>query len=100
MSINRGCEILEYTMSIRAITKYFNRTLALSCTLVAISQLNYGFDNQAFATTQSMTAFTKQFGEYNPQTGLYAIPAYYLSLLNSLNYIGFALGASRACILK
>ncbi|KAJ5975134.1 hypothetical protein N7481_008841 [Penicillium waksmanii] len=79
-------------MSISAITKHFNRTLALSCTLVAISQLNYGFDNQAFATTQSMTAFTKQFGEYNPQTGAYAIPAYYLSLLNSLNYIGFALG--------
>ncbi|CAI7660906.1 unnamed protein product [Penicillium pancosmium] len=39
-----------------------------------------------------MTAFTKQFGQYNPHTGAYAIPAYYLSLLNSLNYIGFALG--------
>lgn len=79
-------------MSVSAITKHFNRTLALSCSLIAISQLNYGFDNQAFATTQSMTAFTKQFGDYNEQTGEYAIPAYYLSLLNSLNYIGFAVG--------
>jgi hypothetical protein len=82
----------EIIMSVLAITKHFNRTLALSCTLVAISQLNYGFDNQAFATTQSMTAFTKQFGDYNSKTGKYAIPAYYLSLLNSLNYIGFAFG--------
>ncbi|KAJ5692018.1 hypothetical protein N7462_001441 [Penicillium macrosclerotiorum] len=78
--------------AISSITKHFNRTLALSCTLIAISQLNYGFDNQAFSTTQSMTAFTKQFGEYNPKTGEYAIPTYFLSLLNSLNYIGFAVG--------
>ncbi|KAJ5886241.1 uncharacterized protein N7473_008915 [Penicillium subrubescens] len=79
-------------MALSSITKHFNRTLALSCTLIALSQLNYGFDNQAFSTTQSMTAFTKQFGEYNPKTKQYAIPAYFLSLLNSLNYIGFAVG--------
>ncbi|GLI74752.1 hypothetical protein PoHVEF18_003000 [Penicillium ochrochloron] len=77
-------------MALSSITKHFNRTLTLSCTLIALSQLNYGFDNQAFSTTQSMTAFTKQFGEYNPKTKQYAIPAYFLSLLNSLNYIGFA----------
>ncbi|KAJ5119510.1 hypothetical protein N7448_010179 [Penicillium atrosanguineum] len=75
-----------------SITKHFNRTLALSCSLIALSQINYGFDNQAFSTTQSMTAFTEQFGDYDPETGKYAIPAYFLSLLDSLNYIGFAVG--------
>ncbi|GKZ39285.1 hypothetical protein AbraIFM66950_012229 [Aspergillus brasiliensis] len=75
-----------------SVGKHFNRTLALSCALVALSQLSYGFDNQGFATTQSMTAFEKQFGEYDTKTGSYAIPTYFLSLLNSLNYIGFAVG--------
>ncbi|KAJ5110665.1 hypothetical protein N7532_001200 [Penicillium argentinense] len=79
-------------MSVSVIAKHFNRTLALSCTLIAISQINYGFDNQAFSTTQSMTAFTKQFGDYDAETDEYAIPASFLSLLNSLNYIGFAVG--------
>ncbi|OOQ90959.1 putative sugar transporter [Penicillium brasilianum] len=78
--------------ALSSITKHFNRTLALSCALIALSQMNYGFDNQAFSTTQSMTAFTREFGVYNPKTKQYAIPAYYLSLLNSLNYIGFAVG--------
>lgn len=78
--------------ALSSITKHFNRTLALSCALIALSQMNYGFDNQAFSTTQSMTAFTREFGLYNPKTKQYAIPAYYLSLLNSLNYIGFAVG--------
>lgn len=74
------------------ITKHFNRTLALSCLLVTVSQFNYGFDNQAFATTQAMNAFDKQFGVYNPKTRTWAIPAYFLSLLSGLNYIGFAVG--------
>ncbi|KAJ5736660.1 uncharacterized protein N7483_001785 [Penicillium malachiteum] len=79
-------------MVFSSITRHFNRTLALSCSLVALSQLNYGFDNQAFSTTQSMTAFTKQFGEYDAATGTWSIQSYFLSLLDSLNYIGFAVG--------
>ncbi|KAL4908283.1 hypothetical protein BDW74DRAFT_174971 [Aspergillus multicolor] len=55
--------------------RYFNRALALSVFVIAVSTFNYGFDNQAFATTQAMDAFAKQFGEYN-----------------DLNYIGFAAG--------
>ena len=79
-------------MVFSSITRHFNRTLALSCSLVALSQLNYGFDNQGFSTTQSMDAFTKQFGEYDAATGTWSIPSYFLSLLDSLNYIGFAVG--------
>lgn len=79
-------------MAFSSFSKQFNTTLALSCTLVTLSQLSYGFDNQGFATTQSMTAFVKQFGDYNARTGTYAISTYFLSLLNSLNYIGFAVG--------
>lgn len=70
----------------------FNRTLALAVTVIAVSTFNYGFDNQAFATTQSMDAFTIKFGVYNPAKQEYELEPYWLSLFNSLNYITFALG--------
>ncbi|KAL4867028.1 hypothetical protein BDV12DRAFT_172062 [Aspergillus spectabilis] len=72
--------------------RYFNRTLFFSVFVVAVSTFNYGFDNQAFATTQSMEAFTRHFGEYNDSTGSYELDSQWLSLFNSLNYIGFAAG--------
>lgn len=75
-----------------SISKHFNGTLTLSVLLIAISQFNYGFDNQAFAQTQAMEAFDKQFGEYNPAKGAYAIPTKWLSLMNGLPFIGFAIG--------
>lgn len=40
-----------------------------------------------------MTPFTKQFGSYNAKKAKYQLDTYYLSLLNSLVYIGFAAGA-------
>lgn len=47
---------------------------------------------QAFAQTQAMKSFDKQFGEYNPAKGAYAIPTKWLSLMNGLPFIGFAIG--------
>lgn len=72
--------------------RFFNRRLALSCVLIAISTFNYGFDNQAFATTQAMDAFDKQFGVFDEKTGKWILEPSWLSLFNSLNYIGFAAG--------
>ncbi|KAH7394268.1 putative sugar transporter [Phaeosphaeria sp. MPI-PUGE-AT-0046c] len=70
----------------------FNLRLALGCTLIAFSSFNYGFDNQAFATSQAMDAFARAFGDRNARTGKYALDPAWLSLFNSLNYIGFASG--------
>ena len=74
------------------ITKHFNKTLAKSFMVIFLSTLNYGFDNQGFSTSQAMAAFKHQFGEYDSKKGVYALPTYWLSLFNSLNYIGFAVG--------
>jgi SP family sugar:H+ symporter-like MFS transporter len=71
---------------------HFNRQLTLACLLIAISTFNYGFDNQGFATTQAMNSFTRQFGVYNSKTKKYALETYWLSLFNSLMYIGFGAG--------
>lgn len=80
--------------------RHFNKQLLLACLLIAVSTFNYGFDNQGFATTQAMTAFTRQFGVYNAKTKTYALQTYWLSLFNSLNYIGFAAGKSLPFVLE
>lgn len=73
-------------------TRFFNRRLAIAVSLIALSSFNYGFDNQAFATTQAMDAFQEKFGEYDETKGRYHLPPTWLALFNSLNYIGFAAG--------
>ncbi|KAK6217278.1 sugar transporter [Colletotrichum tabaci] len=77
---------------LRSVTQHFNKRLLASVFLIAVSQFNYGFDNQALASTQAMDAFERQFGDYDTAAGQWKIPTYFLSLLNSLNYIGFAAG--------
>lgn len=76
--------------------RLFNKRLALTCILIAISTCNYGFDNQAFASTQAMDSFEKQFGVWDDKTQAYVLPPVWLSLFNSLNYIGFAAGMFRS----
>ena len=76
--------------------RYFNLRLGLSVLLIAISSFNYGFDNQAFALTQAMDAFDRNFGVYNEKTQTWSLETYWLSLFNSLNYIGFAAGMTDA----
>ncbi|KAF5663495.1 RGT2-Sensor of high external glucose concentration [Fusarium circinatum] len=82
----------SFIMGVFTKFRFFNRRLALSCVLIAVSTFNYGFDNQAFATTQAMDAFDKQFGVWDEKTGKYVLEPSWLSLFNSLNYIGFAAG--------
>ncbi|CAH0045644.1 unnamed protein product [Clonostachys solani] len=80
------------TSGLRRITSAFNGRLLFSCGLLALSQINFGMDLKAFATTQAMPFFVQKFGTKNASTGSYAFEPYFLSLLNSLNYIGFAFG--------
>uniref|UniRef100_A0A8H7TWM9 Major facilitator superfamily (MFS) profile domain-containing protein n=1 Tax=Bionectria ochroleuca TaxID=29856 RepID=A0A8H7TWM9_BIOOC len=80
------------TSGLRRITSAFNGRLLFSCGLLALSQINFGMDLKAFATTQAMPFFVQKFGTRNASTGSYAFEPYFLSLLNSLNYIGFAFG--------
>lgn len=75
-----------------SISKHFNRRLFLSMALIAVSQFSYGFDNQAFAQSQAMDAFDRQFGEYNAAKGTWSLPTEFKSLLNGIPFIGFAFG--------
>ncbi|KAJ5655253.1 hypothetical protein N7507_007203 [Penicillium longicatenatum] len=75
-----------------ALRESFNTRLTLSVLLIAISQFNFGFDQQEFASAQAMDAFAKQFGKYNAETRTYALPTTWLSFFNGFNYLGQALG--------
>jgi MFS transporter, SP family, sugar:H+ symporter len=57
-----------------------------------LSQMNFGADVATFSATQAMTAFEQRFGELDPSTQTYALKPTYLSLLNSLTYIGQVFG--------
>ena len=73
-------------------TNTFNGRLLYACALIAMAQTNYGIDHGAFGGTQPMPAFKRQFGVYHPATGTYLLESSYLSLLNSLAYLGFGFG--------
>lgn len=70
----------------------FNKNLTFSVVIIAVSQFNFGFDQQAYSTTQAMDHFERQFGTYNEQDSDWTIEPYELSLLNSLPYLGFVVG--------
>ena len=44
-----------------ALRESFNTRLTLTVLLITISQFNFGFDQQGFASTQAMDAFAAQF---------------------------------------
>ncbi|KAF4441019.1 sugar transporter [Fusarium acutatum] len=79
-------------LSKNRILQHFNRHLAIAFAVIAVSTFNYGFDNAAYNNTQAMEAFQAQFGDWDAEKGKYAIPPSWLSLFNSLNYIGFGAG--------
>lgn len=76
----------------RGLLKCFNGRLLYSCGIIALSQLNFGMDQSAFANTQAMPFFKQQFGTYNETTGTYVLETVFLSLLNSVQFIGFVFG--------
>ncbi|KAJ5616896.1 hypothetical protein N7537_002010 [Penicillium hordei] len=74
------------------VRKYFNKRLALSCSLIALSSFNYAFDNQGFAQTQAMDAFEKKFGVYDAKAKTWALDTQWKSYFNGLPYLTFACG--------
>lgn len=69
----------------------FNTRLTLTVLLIAVSQFNFGFDQQGFSGIQAMDAFDRQFGVQDSK-GQWYLPTVWLSLFNGLQYIGFGSG--------
>jgi MFS transporter, SP family, sugar:H+ symporter len=76
----------------RGFFRNFNGRLLYTVSILMLSQINFGADISTFSSTQAMDAFEKRFGRYNPETDSYALNPVYLSLLNSLTYIGQVAG--------
>ncbi|KAM5347734.1 hypothetical protein ACJ41O_007558 [Fusarium nematophilum] len=76
----------------RGLLACFNGRLIYSCGIIALSQLNFGMDQAAFSNTQAMPAFKQQFGTFSEATGTYVLETVFLSLLNSVIFVGFVFG--------
>jgi MFS family permease len=74
------------------VTENINGRLAFVATIMMLSQINFGMDLVAFSNTQAMDAFEHRFGVFVPKLKRYAIEPYFLSLLNSLTYVGQVFG--------
>ncbi|KAH8878698.1 general substrate transporter [Thozetella sp. PMI_491] len=72
-----------------ALGQTFNWKLTTAVCLIAFSQFNFGFDQQGFAATQAMDDFDRRFGTYSEQQKMWILEPVWLSLFNSLPYIGF-----------
>ncbi|KAH7180702.1 hypothetical protein DER46DRAFT_631456 [Fusarium sp. MPI-SDFR-AT-0072] len=62
----------------RGLVACFNGRLIYACGMIALSQLNFGMD--------------QQFGTFDEATGTYVLETVFLSLLNSIQFIGFVFG--------
>jgi MFS transporter, SP family, sugar:H+ symporter len=78
--------------------KTFNRRLTLTVLLIAVSQFNFGFDQQGFSTTQAMSFFARQFGKYDDVEDEYYLPTVWLSFFNGFMYLGQAFGEYPAVV--
>lgn len=76
----------------RGLLACFNGRLIYACGMIALSQLNFGMDQSAFSNTQAMPFFKRQFGTFDEATGTYVLETVFLSLLNSIQFIGFVFG--------
>lgn len=66
--------------------------LLFSTGLLVVSAFNYGFSDQAFASSQAMDAFARQFGVYEEVKGEWALEPLFTSLYNSLKAGGQIIG--------
>ncbi|KAF4967299.1 hypothetical protein FSARC_5129 [Fusarium sarcochroum] len=80
------------TKHTRGLLACFNGRLIYACSIIALSQLNFGMDQSAFSNTQAMPFFKRQFGTFDEATGTYVLETVFLSLLNSVNFVGFVFG--------
>lgn len=75
-----------------ALRQTFNKRLTLAVTLIAISQFNFGFDQQGYSATQAMEPFIRQFGKWDAAEQEWMLPTVWLSFFNGFNYLGQAAG--------
>lgn len=82
----------KINLSFKDTFRLFNKRLILTCVLLGVSPFNYGFDNQGFSSIQSMDAFEKQFGEWDPKKKTYYLPTWWLSIFNAVPFVAFFFG--------
>lgn len=57
---------------------------------MAMCAFNFGYDVGTFGGIQGLQSFTSQFGEYQPDTKLYALPGWLSSVMTATPFLGKA----------
>lgn len=70
----------------------FNLTLTCTVTAICVSQIAYGFETQGYASIQALSAFARQFGEWDPELGIHYLPSVWLSMFNAFGLLGLLVG--------
>lgn len=71
--------------------KHMTPRLLLTTSTLAVSTYTHGFDAGAFNGAQAVDGFVERFGDLQPD-GSYEISSQWLSYLNALIYLTFAVG--------
>lgn len=57
---------------------------------MAMCGFNFGYDVGTFGGIQGLQSFTRRFGEYQPDTKLYALPGWLSSVMTATPFLGKA----------
>jgi len=79
-------------LTARARLGHFNKMLVFIMLYLACCALNYGYDVGTFSGVQAMQSFQREFGVYNPDTGLWALPGWLSSVMTATPFFGKAIG--------
>ena len=58
---------------------------------MAFCAFNYGYDVGTFGGVQAMQSFASEFGKYNENTQVYALPAWLASVMTATPFLGKAI---------
>lgn len=78
-------------LTARARLGHFNKMLVFIMLYLACCALNYGYDVGTFSGVQAMQSFQREFGVYNPDTGLWALPGWLSSVMTATPFFGKAI---------
>lgn len=84
-------KMLIFIMVCVSRTHSLQTTVLIIPSYLAFCALNYGYDVGTFAGVQAMQSFAKDFGEYNEETELWALPGWLSSVMTATPFFGKAI---------
>ncbi|KAH7329469.1 general substrate transporter [Stachybotrys elegans] len=72
----------------------FNRMLVFVMVYLSFCAFNFGYDVGTFGGVQAMRSFAEEFGEYDEEKKMYALPGWLSSVMTATPFLGKAVGCA------